>query len=415
MTARLRQWWRQRPVLLTVLFLLVGGGALVAAVRWTSRPPAIPTAEVKRGEFVDSLHLRGEVKALRSLAISAPAEAGDLLVVKMADDGAHVKKGDPIVEFDKTRTQQDLAQYKSAMNTAQAEIDQARAQARLTEEEDVTAVMKATYDVEVARLEAGKQEILSEIDGAKARLKVTDAEQKLREAEQKQNSDRTASQAAIQNKMQASKKAAFDMQHAERTLNEMTLRAPADGMVSLLQVWHDGNVEAFKVGSRAWPGAPMAEIPDLSTIRATARVDETERGRIQIGLAVNMQLDAIPDRQFTGHIDMISAIATTDFSGGWPFPRNFNVQVLLDSGDPRLKPAMSAQLSVVVDKVANALTIPLQSAFQRSGRTVVYVLRGSKFEERAIEESRRNGDRILVAKGLQAGERVALEDPSGKE
>ncbi|MBZ5550742.1 MAG: efflux RND transporter periplasmic adaptor subunit [Acidobacteriia bacterium] len=415
MKARLQQLWHRRPVLLTVLFLLLGGGALLGAVRLINRPPATPTAEVKRSEFIDSLRLRGEVKALRSLAISAPAEAGDLLVVKMADDGAHVKKGDPVVEFDKTRAEQDLAQYKSALKSAQAEIDQARAQARLTEEEDVTAVMKAKYDVESAKLEAGKQEIVSAIDGEKARLKVTDAEQKLREAEQKQKSDRAASKAAIENKTQASKKAVFDLQRVERALSEMTLRAPADGMVSLLQVWHDGNVDAFKAGARAWPGAPMAEIPDLSTIRAAARVDETERGRLQIGQAVNVQLDAIPDRQFTGHIDLISAIATTDFSAGWPFPKNFNVQVLLDSGDARLKPGMSAQLSVVVDKVANALTIPVQSSFQKSGRTVVYVLHGSKFEERAIEESRRSGDRILVAKGLQAGEHVALEDPFAKE
>ena len=141
--------------------------------------------------------------------------------------------------------------------------------------------MKARYDVEAAKLEAGKQEILSAIDGEKARLKASDAEQKLQEAEQKQKSDRTASKAAIESKTQASKKAVFDMQRAERALSEMTLRAPADGMVSLLQVWHNGSTEVFKAGARAWPGAPMAEIPDLSTIRATARVDETERGRLQ--------------------------------------------------------------------------------------------------------------------------------------
>jgi HlyD family secretion protein len=415
MKARLQQLWRRHPALLTVLLLLLGGGVVLGAVRLTNRPPTIPTAEVKRGEFVESLHLRGEVKALRTLAISAPAEAGDLLVVKMAADGDHVKKADPVVEFDKTRTEQDLAQYKSVLKSARAEIDQARAQVRLTEEEDVTTVMKDEYDVEAAKLEASKQEILSAIDGEKARLKVTDAEQKLQEAEQKQKSDRTASKAAIESKTQASKKAVFDMQRAERALGEMTLRAPADGMVSLLQVWHNGNVEAFKAGARAWPGAPMAEIPDLSTIRAAARVDETERGRLQTGQAVNVQLDAIPDRQFTGRIDLISAIATTDFSAGWPFPKNFNVQVLLDSGDARLKPGMSAQLSVVVDKVANALTIPVQSSFQKSGRTVVYVVHGSKFEEREIQESHRSGDRILVAKGLQAGEHVALEDPSAKE
>jgi len=415
MKRRLQQMWERRPVLLVVLFLLIGGAAVLAAARLTSGPPAVPTAEVKKGEFVDSLSLRGEVKALRSLSISAPAEAGDLQIVKIATDGSQAKKNDAIVEFDKTRTEQDLAQNKSALKSAEAEIEQARAQARLTEEEDVTAVMKAKYDVETAKLEASKQEIISAIDGEKNRLKVTDAEQRLLAAEQKQKSDRSAGKATIEKQIQASKKAQFDVQRAERALSEMTLRAPADGMVSLLQLWHGDGMAAFKTGDRAWPGAPIAEFPDLTTLRVNARVDETERGRLKTGQPVNVQLDAIPDRQFTGRIDTISAAATTDFSAGWPFPKNFTVQVLLDQTDNRLKPGMTAQLSIVVEKVKDAITIPVQSSFQKSGRTVVYVARGSTFEEREVEEGRRSGDRILIAKGLQAGERIALKDPTGKE
>jgi len=411
----LQELWKRRPILLGAGFILLGGAGVFGALHLTMRAPSLPTAEAKLGEFDDTLPMRGEVKALRSLSLSAPHGTGDLLIVKIATDGSQVKKGDPVVEFDKTRTEMDMAQNKSSLKSAQAEIDQARAQARLTEEEDVTAVMKARYDLESARLEAGKQEIVSAIDGEKARLKVTDAEQKLREAEQKQKSDRAGSKAAIDNKVQSSKKASFDLQRAQHSMDEMTLRAPVDGMVSLLSVWHGDGMAQFKSGDRAWPGAPIAEIPDISTLRVSARVDETERGRLQPGQTVNVQLDAIPDRQLTGHIDQISAIATTDFSAGWPFPRDFNVQVLLDQNDQRIKPGMSAQLRVVVEKVPNALTIPAQAAFQKSGRTVVYVLRGSEFQEREIEVRRRSGDQILVGKGLNGGERVALRDPSVKE
>lgn len=415
MTDRFKKLWRRRPVLLTVLFLLLGVVAVLGAARLINRPPEIATAEVKRGEFIDSLPMRGEVKALRSLTLAAPAEAGDLMIVKIAADGGQVKKGDPVVDFDKTRTEQELAQHKSTMKSAQAEIDQARAQMRLTAEEDVTAVMKAKYEVESARLEAGKQEIISAIDGEKAQLKVADAEQKLREAEQKQKSDRAQSKAAIDSKVQSSKKAEFDLHRSEHALGEMTLRAPADGMVSLVSLWHPDGQAAFKSGDRAWPGAPIAEFPDVSTLRISARVDETERGRLRAGQPVSVQLDAIPDRQFTGHIEQISAIATADFSGGWPFPRNFNLQVLLEQTDVRIKPGMSAQLNIVLDKVPEAITIPVQASFQRSGRTVAYVLHGANFEEREIQVSRRSGDQILVGKGLRPGERVALKDPSGKE
>ena len=415
MISRIRQLWIQRKAMVVVALLLMGSGAVLGAVTYSNRSPAVPTFEVKRGEFIDSVQFRGEVKAMKSVTISAPAEAGDLEVIKIAADGTQLKQGDTIVEFDKTKTEQELAQYRSALKSAQAEIEQARAQARLKEEEDVTAVMKGRYDVEAAKLDASKQEIVSRIEGAEAKLKVADAEQKLHEVEEKLKSDRALNKATIDSKTQASKKAAYDVQRAERALTKMILRAPLAGMISLVPVWRPEGEAPFKPGDRAWPGAPLAELPDVSSLRISARVDETERGRIAIKQAVTAQLDAIPDRQFTGNIERISTIATIDFSAGWPVPRNFNLEIALDQADARLKPGMTAQLTVVVDRVPDALSIPIEASFQKSGQTVAYVWEGSKFRERAIEIGRRSRDRILIAKGLRAGDRVALKEPSVKE
>jgi len=388
---------------------------VLGAVRYSNRAPTMPTFEVKRGEFIDSVQFRGEVKAMKSATISAPAEAGDLQIVKIVADGTPVKQGDVVVEFDKTKTEQDLAQDRSTLKSAQAEIDQAQAQARLTEEEDLTAVMKARFDVETAKLDASKQEIVSKIEGAEANLKVADAEQKLHEVEEKLKADRAVNQATVESKTQASKKAAYDVQRAEHALSRMTLQAPSAGTISLVSMWHPGGESPFKPGDRAWPGAPMAELPDISSLRVSARADETERGRLALKQTVSAQLDAIPDRQFTGQIEQISTIATIDFSAGWPIPRNFNLEIALDQTDARLKPGMTAQLTVVVDRVPDALTIPVQASFQKSGQTVAYVWEGSKFQERVIAIGRRNRDRILVANGLRPGDRVALKDPSVKE
>ena len=413
--ARVKQLWIRRKVMVVAVVLLVGSGVVFGAVRYSNRAPEVPTLDVKRGEFIDSIQFRGEVKAMKSVTISAPAEAGDLQIIKIAADGTQVQQGDVVVEFDKTKTEQDLAQHRSTLKSAQAEIDQAKAQARLTEEEDVTAVKKARFDVETAKLDASKQEIVSKIEGAEANLKVADAEQKLHEVEEKLTADRAVNKATIESKVEASKKAAYDVQRAERSLTKMTLPAPAAGMISLISTWRPGGEAPFKPGDRAWPGAPIAELPDVSTLRVSARADETERGRLALNETLSAQLDAIPDRQFTGKIEQISTIATIDFSAGWPIPRNFNLVIALDQADARLKPGMTAQLTVVVDRVSDALTIPVEASFQKSGQTVAYVWQGSKFQERVIEVERRSRDRILVAKGLRAGDRVALKDPTVKE
>jgi HlyD family secretion protein len=415
MMRRFYQLSQRGKAMVVVIALLAGSGVVLGAVGLGKRSPTVPTIEVKRGEFLDSMQFRGEVKALKSVTISAPAEAGDLQIIKVSAEGTAVKPGDVVVEFDKTKTEQDLAQYRSSLKSAEAEIEQARAQARLAEEEDKTTVLKSRYAVETAKLEASKQEIVSQIEGQEAELKLADAEQSLHEAETKQKSDQTLNQATIESKQQASKKAAYDVQRAERALAQMSVHSPAAGTLSLLQHWGGSGPVPYRPGDRAWPGAAIAELPDATTLRISARVDETERGRLAPKQTVTVQLNAIPDRQFTGHIEQIGAIASLDFSSGWPITRNFTLEIVLDQTDARFKPGISGQVTVVVDKVADALTIPAQALFQKSGQNVAYVWQGSQFGEREIEVGRRSGDRIMIAKGVRAGEQVALKDPTVKE
>lgn len=415
MIQRFRQLSMRRKAMAVALLVLAGSGVVLGAVRLGKRAPTVPTIEVKRGEFLDSLEFRGEIKALKSVTISAPSEAGDLQIIKVSAEGTAVKPGDVVVEFDKTKTEQDLAQFRSSLKSAEAAIDQARAQARLAEEEDKTTVLKARYAVESAKLEASKQEIVSKIEGDEAKLKLADAEQALREAETKQKSDQALNQATIESTVQASTKAKFDVQRAERSLAQMSVRAPSAGTISLLQHWGGSGPVTYRPGDRAWPGAAIAELPDATTLRISARVDETERGRLALKQPVTVQLNAIPDRQFTGHIEQIGAIASLDFSSGWPITRNFILEIVLDQTDTRFKPGISGQVTVIVDRVADAITIPAQAMFQKSGQNVAYVWRGTEFEERAIEVGRKSGDKIMVAKGVSVGEQVALRDPTAKE
>ena len=415
MTTRLRDFWMKRRVALVVAVLLAASAAVYGVAHYSKKTPTTSSFEVKRGEFLDVLEFRGQLKAMKSVTITAPANAGDLQIVKIATDGSQVKAGEVIVEFDPSKTQQDLAQDQSVLKSSQAEIDQVRAQGNLNEEVDTTAVMKAKYDVEVAKLDASKSEVVSRIDGAEAKLKLADAEQSLTQAEQQLKSDSTVDQSTIQDKKNASRKAEFDAKRAETALAAMTLRAPADGTISLLSIWHNGGESTFKAGERAWPGTPIAELPDAASMRIAARVDETERGRLAVGQPVTLQLDAIADRQFTGKVERIGTIATSDFSAGWPIPRNFDLEFAIDQADPRLKPGMTVQITVIVDRISDAIAIPAQASFLKSGQTVSYVWNGSAFQERAIQVERRSRDRILVSSGLKAGDLVALKDPTGKE
>jgi len=61
------------------------------------------------------------------------------------------------------------------------------------------------------------------------------------------------------------------------------------------------------------------------------------------------------------------------------------------------------------------VTIAAQAVLQKFGRHVPYVWRGGQFQERPVEVERRSADKVLIARGITAGEQVALRDPTTKE
>ena len=115
----------------------------------------------------------------------------------------------------------------------------------------------------------------------------------------------------------------------------------------------------------------------LSTLRVTARVDETERGRLAPNQSVTVQLNAIPDRQFTGtHRRRSAPLPAWTFPAAGPFRAISPLRSCSIRPIPRFKPGISGQVTVVVDRVPDAITIPAQAMFQKSGQNVAYVWRG---------------------------------------
>jgi HlyD family secretion protein len=405
----------KRVVLLTVAITVL---AVCGLAFRRSAVPSIPTAEVKLGEFVDYISVRGDIKALHSIQLTAPSfVGGDLQVVKLVPTGTLVKKGDIVVQFDTTNLQRTLEQKQSELKSAEADIEHSRAEARLGQEQQATDLLQGRYDVERAKLDTSKQEILSEIEGAETRLKLADAEQKFKELQQKDVSTKESAEAEISGKKQKQKKALFDVQQAERQIAALTLRAPSDGMVTLLPNFRarnwmaGGSTPDFKEGDRAWSGAGIAELPNLNTVRLSARVDESDRGRLKSSNSAEVRIDAIADKEFKGSVAEISPLAKLDYNS-WPYTKNFDIALQILENDARIRPGMSASARIAVEKIPNSILVPAAAVFDKNGRSVVYVLRGSRFEERAVQVARRGKTELLIAGGLQPQEKVALKDPT---
>lgn len=396
--------------------VLVAAGFMVKARGGTL--PDLPTAEVVTGDFVDTIEIRGEIRPLRSVVVTSPLQSGDLQIVKLAKNGTMVKAGEVVVEFDGTTLQRTIQEKRSELKQSDAEIEQAEAQGRITAEQNATALMKAKYDIERAKLDIDKGETVSRIDNEKAKLVLADARQKLLEIEEKIRSDRTAAEADVFGKRRKREKALYDLQRAEQGLLNLQVKAPADGMVNILPNYRSGGMfggeQEFRAGDRAWPGASILELPDLTSVHLEARLDESDRGRLNTGQDATVRIEAVPGRDFKARIERISLLARVDFASGWPPPRNFDLGLVLLEGDPRIRPGMTAVARIATGRVPGVTLVPAEAVFQKDGSPVVYRVSGGEFEERRIEVSRRGKEQAIVASGLGPGDRVATRRPSAE-
>ena len=390
-------------------------GALLFVFSARRRAPDVPMVDVAASEFVDVVELRGEVRPIASRVLTAPTLAGDLQIIKLAKANTAVKAGDVLVEFDPTTLQRTRQERLSELRQADAEIDQARADAHIVEEQNRTALTKAHFDVERAALDVIEGDLVARLDYERAKLALDDAKQRLKETEAKNRAAEASNSANLAAKQRRRQKVQADLERAEHGLAGLQLRAPSDGVVSLLLNYRTGGVmsggQEFREGDRAWSGAGIVELPDLASVRIAARLEETDRGRVAKGQSATVRVDAVPDREYRAKVADISLLARADFSSGWPPPRDFDVDLEVEDADARLKPGMTAAIRVAVDRLPNALVIPAGAVSLIDGRPTVYRLRGSRFEPVVISLARRGREQVAVASGIEAGDRLAAAKP----
>jgi multidrug efflux pump subunit AcrA (membrane-fusion protein) len=192
----------------SVTLVLLAGGA-IAMTRWRGAP-SLPTAEVKQGDYVDLVEIRGEIRPRKSVVVAAPMQAGELQILKLAPNGTAVKAGDVVLQFDGSTLKRTIQESQSELRQAMQELDQAKAQARITNGQDNTALLHSQYDVDRAKLEPGLQgdDIVSKMDSEKAKLALADAEQRLRESHVKESSNRQSARRALRRRKARSAKCA---------------------------------------------------------------------------------------------------------------------------------------------------------------------------------------------------------------
>jgi HlyD family secretion protein len=408
---------RRVKIAFTTIGLLLCGGGVYAAYRYSGTTEVeVAVARVRRADFVISVRTRGDIRSAHSTILKAPVAPG-LRIVHLADNGRPIRKGEVVVEFDPVQQEQNVIQRTASVRAADGDIEQVKATQVISDDADTMNKMQSEYDVERAKLDASKAEVLSAIDGEKNRIQVGVSQGSLQQVKATINAHQVGNQADLNRLNQRKDKAVKDLKLANSYLGMMQVRAPSDGLVNVLpnfrsQGTFGQSLPPFKEGDNVWTGAEIAEIPDLSQMYINLSLEEVDRGKLQMGQVVHMRVDAIPDKEFLGDIDFISPIASLVYKGGSTPEKTFPARATLKSLDDRLRPGMSASAEIIIERQPNMLLIPIRASFNQNGKPAVYVQIGQNFVVRPIRVGRRNDDDIIVTGGLREGEIVTLESPA---
>ena len=405
---------RKKWIVWSVLLAALGGGGYWAYRAGGETRVEVPVAKVRKGEFIISVKTRGEVKAVHSVMITAP-QVPEPRIVRLAESGKPIHKGDVVVEFDAAQQEQTYLERQTNVRTVDSERVQMKASHRITNEMDGMSQMTSEYNVERAKLEASKAEVISQIEGAKNRIDVGISEGELGQVKTAIKSHKVAQSADLERVDQRKDKYLRDMDRTKGYLKNMVLRAPIDGVVSVLPNFRtQGSFGSapppFKEGDKAWTGAQIAEIPDLTQMRIELKLDEVDRGKLQLGMVGKVRVDAIPDKELPVELDWISPIASINFRGSMQ-DKQFPARATLKELDGRLRPGMSAGAELVLESHKDSIMIPIRASVTSNGKPAVYVQKGDGFVLRSIVVGKRNDTDLVVLKGLAVGETVALENP----
>jgi HlyD family secretion protein len=397
---------------LVLCLLVLGGSALaIRQFRKTRAEAQLPVATAHKGDFLVLVRSRGELVARRSEQLIAPLDAVDLQIVWLAPAGSPVKKDQVVIRFDPSRTQQDLKEKHAALAQAQASLDQAIAESRITADQDTLDLSTAGYQMEKARLEAAKQSIMSKIQGEESDIDFGLAQQKLKVQQAAIETHKRSGEGRIASLERARDTAKTQVEFTEHQLELMELKSPLDGVINYLNNYSQGwaNAQPFKVGDHAVSGGPLAEIPDLSTLQMESKVDETDRGRVAVGNKVLVHVDAFPEKVMTASLVAITPLTEVSFTE-WPPVRSFRAYAQIESPDARLRPGMNSGADIVEMKIPDAISIPAKALFTHDGQPVVYVKAADRYVMHKVQVKAKNPDEVAV-EGLPAGTSVTLTEP----
>jgi RND family efflux transporter MFP subunit len=369
------------PLLLFAVLALVGfvaGGA----IWWMNRPkaPVVRTTVVYAGGGSSDrtlLNASGYVTARREATVSSKV-TGKVIEV-LVEEGMKVEANQILARIDSSNVEKSLHLSEAQAESARKALDETRANLKQAERELTR----------ISQLAADKISSASDLDKAEAEANI------LRARLVRQQADVTVAE--------------HEVALWKQQLDDTIIRAPFAGIVTSKDAQPGEMVSPISAGG-GFTRTGICTIVDMTSLEIEVDVNESYINRVTSSQPVEATLDAYPEWRIPSKV--IAIIPTADRQKA-----TVKVRVGFEKLDPRILPDMSVKVAFRASGEAKPaerhMTVPKSAVRQRDGRDVVWLLRDGRIESRAVTLGGARGDDVIVAAGLNGGERVVLEAPAG--
>ncbi len=417
---RLRALSMKRRLLWIACLIIVAGivGTLVmGAPVLPERRSSVPTAKVVRGPLKLTVYATGELRAGRTMNMMAPPAGGSLRIVKLLPTGTAVSKDDVVMEFDPADQIFAVEQAKSDLAEAEQQIVKMKADTAVQASQDKLNMLTARYDVRRGELDTAGNEFVGAIDAQKNALNLEEARRRLQQLEQDAGSRTATTSAALAVVEERRNKAQMAMQRAQSIIDNLAVKAPIDGVVSVKEN-RDGQffffsgmvLPQYREGDTTFSGRNIADIVENGKMEVRAKVTETDRDNLKTGQKATVQIDALPGRTFTAKVGALSGGASRGNFFETSAVRQFDIGLELAERDPRMRAGSSLRVVIDGQELSSALHVPRQAVFEQNGKNYVFLAIGERFDRRDVKVVNRTESRAVIS-GLNEGDVIALVDP----
>jgi multidrug resistance efflux pump len=373
-------------------------------------PGDVPTIVVgEPATFVREVRAEGLLRAAQATPVVTPQDAnGPMKIAWVAVDGVAVAEGDVVVRFDPSEMERRLADSKDDVTVDERQIGKVTIETTATKRRRDRSAKLSVHEADVARaLRVDDETILSRNEIAENTIDLELAEAKVDHARGVQAVERQVASSQLELHQISRGHHEKSVAHAKQSLQQLEVTAPHAGILVLSRDWRGSTM---RVGDTAWPGQQIAELPVITKLEAEVFVLEADAGDLAAGLTADVVIDAQPEMVWKAKIDRVDTLAQPKHP---EVPVHyFGVKLALEQTDTaRMRVGQRVRATIRIER-ENVIVVPRQAVFEDGGLTVVYRRGTTGFEPVEVELGAASAGRVVITKGLEPGEHIALRDPS---